>query len=153
MSFTSIISGIFTVVFLIILIGYYSPKVNVLLLSIIQFSVSAILNLATAFVFETVNITMITNATWPILYGGIMSIGVAYTLQVFGQQKVAPSKAAIVLSLESVFAMIGGWMLLNETITMRKGTGAILMLAGLVLSQLRLKNNKHNADGKNRVES
>ena len=120
----------------IIIIGRYAPKTNVLLLSVIQFSVSALLNLIVAFVFEEVHWSMVTGALYPILYGGIMSIGVAYTLQVVGQRNVAPSKAAIVLSLESVFAVLGGWLLLSETLTFRKGMGALIMLAGLIISQI-----------------
>ncbi len=125
----------------IIIIGHYAPKTNVLLLSVIQFTVSAILNLAVAFIFEEVKWEMVTGACYPILYGGIMSIGVAYTLQVVGQRNVAPSKAAIVLSLESVFAVLGGWLLLSETITFRKGMGALIMLTGLIISQLNFGKN------------
>ncbi len=122
----------------ILLIGHYAPKTNVLLLSVIQFGVSALLNLAVAFMFETVTLNMISNALYPILYGGILSIGVAYTLQVVGQQNVAPSKAAIVLSLEAVFALLGGWLLLSETIPFRKGMGALIMFSGLIISQLKI---------------
>jgi len=134
----------------IIFIGHYAPKTNVLLLSVIQFSVSAVLNLLVAFIFEEVQWSMISGALYPILYGGIMSIGVAYTLQVVGQRDVAPSKAAIVLSLESIFAILGGWLLLSETLTFRKGMGALIMLTGLIISQLKfgkreVKANKSNA--------
>ncbi len=129
----------------ILLIGHYAPKTNVLLLSVIQFTVSALLNLIAAAIFEEVRWSMVTGALYPILYGGIMSIGVAYTLQVVGQCNVAPSKAAIILSLDSVFAMMGGWMLLHETITLKKGAGALIMLLGLIVSQLKLRQNKNKA--------
>ena len=128
----------------IILIGHYAPKTNVLLLSVIQFTMSALLNLAVAFIFEEVRWSMISNALYPILYGGIFSIGVAYTLQVVGQRNIAPSKAAIVLSLEAVFAVLGGWMLLSETLPFRKGMGALIMLAGLIISQLKFKKSNSN---------
>ncbi|RLD91673.1 MAG: EamA family transporter [Bacteroidetes bacterium] len=128
----------------IILIGYYAPKTNVLLLSVIQFAVSALLNLVVAFIFEEVRWTMISNALYPILYGGILSIGVAYTLQVVGQRNVAPSKAAIVLSLEAVFAVLGGWLLLSETLPFRKGMGALIMLIGLIISQLKFTKSVSN---------
>jgi len=130
----------------IIIIGHYAPKTNVLLLSIIQFSVSAILNLIVAFIFEETQLSMISDALIPILYGGIMSIGVAYTLQIVGQRNVAPSKAAIVLSLESVFAVLGGWLILNETLNIRKGMGASIMLMGLIISQLNLKRKKRTVE-------
>ena len=128
----------------IILIGHYAPKTNVLLLSVIQFTVSALLNLVVAFIFEEVRWTMVSNALYPILYGGILSIGVAYTLQVVGQRNVAPSKAAIVLSLEAVFAVLGGWLLLSETLPFRKGMGALIMLAGLIISQLKFTKSVSN---------
>ena len=128
----------------IIIIGHYAPKTNILLLSIIQFSVSAILNLIVAFIIEDIRMSMISGALVPILYGGIMSIGVAYTLQIVGQRNVAPSKAAIVLSLESVFAVLGGWLILNETLNIRKGIGASIMFVGLIISQLNLKRKKAN---------
>lgn len=131
----------------IIIIGHYAPKTNVLLLSIIQFSVSAILNLIVAFIFEETRLSMISDALIPILYGGIISIGVAYTLQIVGQRNVAPSKAAIVLSLESVFAVLGGWLILNETLNIRKGMGALIMLMGLIISQLNLKRKKRTVGG------
>jgi len=123
----------------IVLIGHYAHKVNILLLSIIQFTVSAILNLIVAFIFETVEWQMISDALYPILYGGIMSIGVAYTLQMYGQKNIAPSKAAIILSFESVFAMLGSWLILSEIISVRKGMGAAIMLTGLIISQIKLR--------------
>ena len=123
----------------IVLIGHYAPKVNILLLSIIQFTVSAILNLIVAFIFEETEWQMVSDALYPILYGGIMSIGVAYTLQMVGQKNVAPSKAAIILSFESVFALLGSWLILNEIIDFRKGMGAAIMLFGLIISQVKFK--------------
>ncbi len=132
-----LISAIFWAIH-IILIGKYAPKANILLLSIIQFTVSAILNLIVAFILEDIRWQMIYNALYPILYGGIMSIGVAYTLQMLGQKNVVPSKAAIILSFESVFAMLGSWLILSEVIGLRKGIGAIIMLSGLIISQLKL---------------
>ena len=123
----------------IVLIGHYAPKVNILILSIIQFSVSAILNLIVAYIFEEIQWQMISDALYPILYGGIMSIGVAYTLQIYGQKSIAPSKAAIILSFESVFALLGSWLIINEIIDFRKGMGAAIMLAGLIISQIKFR--------------
>ena len=120
----------------ILLIGYYAPKTNVLLLSIVQFAVSALLNLLAALLFEEIRWSAIEAASIPLLYGGIMSIGVAYTFQVIAQRNVSASKAAIVLSLESVFAAVGGVLLLDETVTLRKAVGGLLVLAGIILSQL-----------------
>ncbi len=129
----------------ILLIGYYAPKTNILLLSIIQFSIGALLNLFVAFWVEEINFSMITDALYPILYGGIMSIGIAYTLQAVGQRNIAPSKAAIILSFESIFALLGGWLLLNESITFRKTIGATIMLTGLIISQIKITSLKNRS--------
>jgi drug/metabolite transporter (DMT)-like permease len=72
----------------------------------------------------------------PILYGGIMSVGVAYTLQVVAQKKAKPSHAAIILSLEAVFAALGGWIMLGEILTRRGLAGCALMFSGMLVSQL-----------------
>ena len=72
---------------------------------------------------------------WPILYGGLLSVGVAYTLQVVGQRDTPPAHAAIILSLETVFAALGGGWLLDETLSERGLLGCILMFTGMVLSQ------------------
>lgn len=105
-------------------------------LSAFQFAVCGILSLATAFAFETINIQTILQATWPLLYGGLMSVGIAYTLQVVAQQHVHPAYASIILSFETVFAVIGGWLLLGELLSLRNLTGCILMLAGMVMVQV-----------------
>jgi drug/metabolite transporter (DMT)-like permease len=114
----------------------------VLLLSVVQFVVSAMLNIIAALFTEEMSIHSIEKAAVPLLYGGIMSIGVAYTLQVVAQRNVSPSQAAIVLSLESVFAMLGGYLLLDEAVTLKKAIGGMLMLAGLVISQLEPEKKK-----------
>ena len=75
-------------------------------------------------------------AAGPILYGGVLSVGVAYTLQVVAQRNAHPAHAAILLSLEAVFAAIGGWIILGEQLTTRGLTGCGLMLAGMLISQL-----------------
>ncbi len=126
----------------ILLIGVYAPKSNVLLLSVVQFVVSAMLNIIAALFTEEMSIHSIEKAAVPLLYGGIMSIGVAYTLQVVAQRNVSPSQAAIILSLESVFAMLGGYLLLDEAVTLKKAIGGMLMLAGLVISQLEPEKKK-----------
>jgi drug/metabolite transporter (DMT)-like permease len=73
----------------------------------------------------------------PILYGGLCSVGIAYTLQVVAQRHARPAPAAIILSLEAVFAAVGGFVLLGETMTLRAMLGCGLMLAGTVWAQLR----------------
>jgi drug/metabolite transporter (DMT)-like permease len=105
-------------------------------LSAFQFAVCGILSLTTAFIFETIALQTILQATWPLLYGGLMSVGIAYTMQVVAQQHVHPVYATIILSFESVFAVLGGWILLNEILSLRNLFGCLLMLAGMVMVQV-----------------
>lgn len=105
-------------------------------LSAFQFAVCGILSLATGFMFETISITTILQAIWPLLYGGLMSVGIAYTLQVVAQQHVHPAYASIILSFETVFAVLGGWLLLNEILSLRNLAGCLLMLTGIVIVQV-----------------
>ncbi len=104
-------------------------------LSAFQFAICGVLSLGTAFYFETVALNTIMLAFWPLLYGGLMSVGIAYTLQVVAQQHVHPAYATIILSFETVFAVIGGWLLLNEMLSLRSLFGCLLMLAGIVIVQ------------------
>jgi drug/metabolite transporter (DMT)-like permease len=90
----------------------------------------------TACVIEDITMVSIFRAAIPILYGGLLSVGIAYTLQVVAQRDAHPAHAAILLSLEAVFAAIGGWLILGEIISARGLFGCGLMLAGMLLSQL-----------------
>jgi drug/metabolite transporter (DMT)-like permease len=85
---------------------------------------------------ETITLSSIREAAVPILYGGVGSVGAGYTLQVVAQRRAHPSHAAILLSLESAFAALGGWWLLGEHLSPRGIMGCLLMLAGMLLSQL-----------------
>ena len=123
----------------VLLIGKYAPKTNVIRLSIIQFGVASLLSLILSSFIETTTFQDIRLAAIPILYGGIMSVGVAYTLQVYGQKRTPPAHAAIILSMESLFAAIGGILILHEPLTVSIAVGGSLMLGGVMLSQLRFK--------------
>jgi len=105
-------------------------------LSAFQFAVCGIMSLASGFIFETVTLETIFQAAWPLLYGGFLSVGIAYTLQVVAQQHVHPAYASIILSFETVFAVIGGWLLLNEMLSLRNLAGCLLMLTGIVIVQV-----------------
>jgi drug/metabolite transporter (DMT)-like permease len=105
-------------------------------LSAFQFAICGILSVITAILFETITLATIFQAAWPLLYGGLMSVGVAYTMQVVAQQHVHPAYASIILSFETVFAVIGGWLLLNEMLSIRNLAGCVLMLAGMVMVQV-----------------
>lgn len=125
--------------FHIILIENYVQKSNVILLSIFQFGITAVLSLLIAIFFEEISIQSIKDAGIAILYAGLFSVGVAYTLQVFAQKKVQAEVAAIILSFESAFAMLGGWLILGEKHAIKALIGAALMLIGIILSQINFK--------------
>ena len=118
------------------LIAYFSPKVGALRLAIFQFLVCGILSLGAAVLFERPTLEGLQDGWLPLLYGSFLSVGVAYTLQVVAQGKRAPSHAAIIMSLESMFAALGGWLILGESLGGRGLLGAGLMLAGMLVSQL-----------------
>lgn len=120
----------------ILVLGHFSPRTDSTRLALVQFVTCAVLSLLAAVLFETITFAGIEGALLPILYAGIMSVGVGYTLQVFGQRQARPSHVAILLSLESVFAVIGGWLLLNEQLSGRALLGCGLMLLGIIVSQL-----------------
>jgi drug/metabolite transporter (DMT)-like permease len=117
--------------------GWLSPRTSVLRLAITQYLVCAILSLMAAFIFESNTLEGIYRAGIPLLYGGLLSVGVAFTLQIIGQKKAPPAHAAIIISLEAVFAVIGGVMILSETMSDRKWIGCGMMLAGMVLAQIK----------------
>jgi len=129
--------------FHVIIIGWYSNKTNPITLSIIQFSICAVLSFIVSLFTEETSWSGIKGATIPLLYGGILSVGVAFTFQVIGQRKAKPATAAIILSLESIFAAVGGWLILNELFTPRDFLGSSLMLTGIIISQLRNNTNQN----------
>ena len=105
-------------------------------LSCLQFLTSGILSAAAMFIFEQPDFQMLIKAAVPILYAGILSSGIAYTLQMEGQKYAEPSVAAVVMSLESVFAVLGGWIILNERLSIRELTGCALVFVAVILAQL-----------------
>ncbi|MBN2280054.1 MAG: DMT family transporter [Candidatus Marinimicrobia bacterium] len=119
------------------ILGKITQKFDSLAISIIQFYVCSLLSLVIAFFMEPIVLKDIFSAGIPILYAGIFSVGIAYTLQVIAQKDAHPSQAAIILSLESVFAVMGGMLFLSETMSTRGLMGCGLMLIGMVLSQIK----------------
>lgn len=126
----------------ILAIDNFTKRINPLKLSFIQFATCSILSLITAFIFEDITISGISSAFIPILYGGLLSVGVAYTLQVVAQKDAKPSHAAIILSMESVFGAIGGAVLLGESMSGRGYLGCALILAGILVSQIKFSPEK-----------
>lgn len=118
------------------LIGWLSPRQDPLKIAFLQFAACAALSLIVAGGIEQNTASKYMSAAIPILYGGVLSVGVAYTLQVVAQKKAKPAHAAIILSLEAVFAAIGGWVVLGETMNGRAMIGCVLMLCGMLMSQL-----------------
>lgn len=117
-------------------IDHFSGRVDVLKLAALQFAICSIASITVALITETITSDSVLRATIPILYGGILSVGIAYTLQVVAQQKAHPSHAAIILSLETVFAALGGWLILDERLSARALAGCALMLTGMLFAQL-----------------
>ena len=120
----------------VLIIARWSKRHDVILLALIQFATCSVLSLGVAFLTESFTVQAIRAAGIPILYGGLLSVGLGYTLQVVAQRDAPPTTAAILLSLEAVFAVLGGWLILNETLVPRAMVGCGLMLAGVVLSQI-----------------
>ncbi|MGH1426633.1 MAG: DMT family transporter [Arenicella sp.] len=119
----------------IIVISKFSPKADAIKLSIIQFYLCGFLSFSIGLVLENFDIESILRVLPEILYVGILSTSVAYTLQVVAQKKVAPANAAIIFSLEAVFALLGGWILLQESLHMKGLIGCFLMFIGVLISQ------------------
>ena len=127
----------------ILVIDYFAPKVNGVWMSCIQFLVAGLISAVPMILTETPTFTAIWQARLPILYAGVMSCGVAYTLQILGQKNYNPTMAVLILSLESCFSVLGGFLLLNETLTVRELAGCGLMFAAILLAQLpERKDNK-----------
>lgn len=122
----------------ILLIDRFASKVDLIELSTAQIFITTVLSFAAMFVFETPSLTAMFNAWFPILYGGVMSAGVAFTLQNYGQRYAEPSAAAILMSFEAIFGALAGWFFLNEVMTSREIFGCVLMLVGMLATQWTL---------------
>ena len=123
----------------VLVIGWLSPQMDALRLSIVQFFTCGLLSLLAALFLETPTFAGLNDAWLPIAYAGLLSVGVAYTLQVFAQKTAPASHAAIILSLEAVFAVIGGYLLLGERLDLQGMIGCALMLTGMLISQIAPK--------------
>lgn len=120
----------------ILLIDRHCAGLDGLKLNCIQALVVAVLSVLCALLTETVDASLIASCWLPLGYAGVLSMGVAYTLQIVGQKRVTPSAAALLMSLESVFAALFGWLLLHETMTKAELLGCVLVFAAVVISQL-----------------
>ena len=125
--------------FHILTVDHFSPLVDGVKMSCIQFLVCGILSGIPALIFENPNITNILQAWMPILYAGILSCGVAYTLQIVGQKGMNPTVASLIMSLESCISVIAGWLILGQNLSSREIFGCVLMFGAIVLAQLPQK--------------
>ncbi|MBO4347713.1 MAG: DMT family transporter [Lachnospiraceae bacterium] len=121
--------------FHIMFIDFVSPKGDGVTISCIQFAVSGILCLICALFSEKIVISELIKGYFPILYAGVMSCGVAYTFQILGQKYVEPTKASLIMCLESVFATLGGFIILHEILTVKEAVGCVIVFIAIILAQ------------------
>ena len=126
----------------ILIIDYFSPKGDGVIIACIQFFVCGILSGIIMPFVETVTVGNIVAAGFPILYAGVLSSGIAYTLQIVAQKDVNPTVASLILCLESVVSALAGWVILHEALTIRELLGCVLMFVAIVLAQVPLPNKK-----------
>lgn len=122
----------------ILLIDRFASRVDLIELSTAQIFIVMVLSFAAMFALETPRLTAMLNSWFPILYAGVMSSGVAFTLQNYGQRYAEPAAAAILMSFEAIFGALAGWFFLNEVMTSRELFGCALMLIGMLATQWTL---------------
>lgn len=120
----------------ILVIDYFAPRTDGVKMSCIQFFVVGILSAPFMFVLETTTFAAVLKSAEPILYAGVMSSGVAYTLQIIGQKNMNPAVASLILSLESSISVLAGWAILGQSLSAREGFGCVLMFAAIILAQI-----------------
>lgn len=124
--------------FQIMAVDHYAPKVDGVRLSLWQFVTVALESTLMSFLLESPTWADFSANALPILYCGILSSGVAYTLQILGQRELNPAVASLIMCLESVFSALGGWLILRQSLSLREGLGCALIFAAVVLAQLPL---------------
>ncbi len=120
----------------ILAVSAYAGRVDCLKMSCIQFFTTALLSLICTALFEHPSLEAVLDMWFPLAYAGIMSCGVGYSLQIIGQSRIDPARVALLVSPESVFAALAGWLLLGQTLTGREFAGCALVFAAVILSQL-----------------
>ncbi len=131
-----VLLGAFFWAFHVHIIGKFAKTIDAVMLAVFQYLFCGILSLIVAFIVEPIRLSSILDAALPIAYGGIASVGIAYTLQVVAQKTAPPAHAAIIMSLEGVFAVAGGYLFLSEMLKVRGIIGCSLMLCGMLISQI-----------------
>ena len=120
----------------ILVIDHFSPRVDGVKMSCIQFLVCGIMSLPFMFALETPKAGAMLEGWMPLLYAGVLSCGVAYTLQIIGQKNMNPAVASLILSLESCFSVLAGWAVLGERLSVRETAGCVLMFTAIILAQM-----------------
>ena len=120
----------------ILTVDHFSPKMDGIKLSCIQFLTVGIVSMVCMFIFEHPDIHAILDCAVPILYAGMLSCGLGYTFQVVAQKHAEPTVASLLMSLESVFAVVFGALLLHETMSMRELSGCLIIFIAVIISQL-----------------
>jgi drug/metabolite transporter (DMT)-like permease len=116
-------------------VGRFARERDPLVLAFVQFATCGMLCLGVALVWEPIHLAALSRALPAILFGGVLSVGIGYTIQVFAQRDAAPAHAAVIFSMEGVFAALAGWLVLHETLSPRALVGCALMLTGLIVCQ------------------
>ncbi len=127
----------FFAVHIMVIDHFNSRHTDGMLMSCIQFLTAGSLMLICMLLFETPQLSSILDAKYTILYAGVMSCGVAYTLQILGQRDTDPTAATLLMSLEAVFAALSGWLILHEVLTLKELTGCVLVFIAVILAQLQ----------------
>ncbi len=123
----------------ILVVNYYSRVVNPVKASCLQFFIVGILSLPLVLLFEKVDLNAVIACKIPLFFAGIVTCGIAYTLQIYGQKYTMPVIASLILCMESVFAVIGGVIILGETMTIKEILGCVFMISGVILSNLEFE--------------
>lgn len=126
----------------ILIMDRVAGDLNSMALNMSQALVCAVISGACMFVFDDIHIGNILACWFPLCWAGFMSMGIAYTLQIVGQKAIEPTTASLLMSFESVFAAISGWLLLNESFTLTEGIGCALVFGAIMLSQIPVKQKK-----------
>ena len=135
--------GAFFFTFHILIIDYFMEKgANPIKTSFVQFLVVGVISLILAFIFEKPDLSTLWNAKFEIMYAGFLSSGIAYTLQIIAQKDADPTSATLIMSLESVFAVLSGWLVLGESLSSKELIGCLFVFIAVILAQVQLPSPK-----------
>ena len=122
--------------FQILSIDHYARRTDPVMLACLEFLFCGLMTTVLMFLFEKPQIGSIMRAAGPILYAGVFSCGVAYTLQILGQRDLPPTIASLLMSLESVFSVLGGWLILHQSLSIKELAGCVIMFAAIIMAQI-----------------